>query len=567
MISRTLFSVILLLFIVPFSAQLADEDGNGENDYNSTSLVFQEKSIHGSQACTNVLLSFPAPTDTCQGLAYDGESLWLASNNYIRELAPTDGAVISTIPSHSVYPGGLAYDGNDLWMSDRNSARLIRLDRTDGSILTEYNYPQFTGEKVLGLTYHQGELWFGVRFDSQSTDSTYRVSASSGDIISRHLALGDTPSGMASDGDFLYYADNGGDVLGYIIDPFDFSLLTTFQIPGSTAPNGLAYDGTDLWVMENVTNMLYKVEIAAAFHSSATACDSYTWNGVEYVQSGHYTHYDVTSSGCDSISVLDLTLNYGAELYVDYFDVCDGVEYQGQYLTEPGQYTFEEENDQGCIDVVHITIGAVYQSTSSESIVTACGPYEWNGVTYMDAGTYEFETINTNGCDSTAVLVLDFAEFDLSIQEEIGELIATEESDSYQWLECGSGGPEIIQGETNQILQIPGDDMGSYAVILSQGACMDTTECLIASGVDDIFFESHFRIYPNPSAGIFAIETVESFAPLMISVSDVLGRIIYREVLILNSRFELNVPGESGLYFVEIRAEDNRKAIFRILKE
>ena len=43
--------------------------------------------------------------------------------------------------------------------------------------------------------------------------------------------------------------------------------------------------------------------------SSATACDSYNWNGTTYTSSGVYTDTLINSVGCDSIATLNLTIN------------------------------------------------------------------------------------------------------------------------------------------------------------------------------------------------------------------------------------------------------------------
>ncbi|MFM8950466.1 MAG: beta strand repeat-containing protein, partial [Bacteroidota bacterium] len=88
---------------------------------------------------------------------------------------------------------------------------------------------------------------------------------------------------------------------------------------------------------------------------TATACNSYTWNGTTYTTSGIYTFMSQTAAGCDSVTTLFLTIKY---------------------------------------------------STSSTSTVSSCGPYTWNGTTYNTSGTYVFNTTNVAGCDSTATLNL-----------------------------------------------------------------------------------------------------------------------------------------------------------------
>lgn len=88
---------------------------------------------------------------------------------------------------------------------------------------------------------------------------------------------------------------------------------------------------------------------------SATACNTYTWNGTTYTTSGIYNFTSQTAAGCDSVTTLFLTINY---------------------------------------------------SSSSTTTISNCGPYTWNGTTYATSGTYTFNTLNVAGCDSVATLNL-----------------------------------------------------------------------------------------------------------------------------------------------------------------
>ena len=43
--------------------------------------------------------------------------------------------------------------------------------------------------------------------------------------------------------------------------------------------------------------------------SNITQCDSYTWNGETYTESGNYTYEYINAAGCDSTAILNLTIN------------------------------------------------------------------------------------------------------------------------------------------------------------------------------------------------------------------------------------------------------------------
>ena len=80
---------------------------------------------------------------------------------------------------------------------------------------------------------------------------------------------------------------------------------------------------------------------------------------------------------------------------------CDSYDWNGTTYTESGTYTFESTNEFGCVHVSTLNLIINNSSTSAED-VTACDSYNWNGVTYTESGAYEYNTLTVNGCDSLA---------------------------------------------------------------------------------------------------------------------------------------------------------------------
>lgn len=66
------------------------------------------------------------------------------------------------------------------------------------------------------------------------------------------------------------------------------------------------------------------------------------------------------------------------------------------------------------------------------------------------------------------------ANFDLTITNNLGELTVAEINQHYQWVDCSSSFDWII-GETNQ--SFTPTQNGSYAVIVDEGLCADTSAC------------------------------------------------------------------------------------------
>ncbi|NNC82625.1 MAG: T9SS type A sorting domain-containing protein, partial [Flavobacteriales bacterium] len=69
-------------------------------------------------------------------------------------------------------------------------------------------------------------------------------------------------------------------------------------------------------------------------------------------------------------------------------------------------------------------------------------------------------------------------------------------ADAYLWLDCEQEYLPL-ENEDNSFLHAPYD--GSFAVMITEGACVDTTECatVIASGLNDLH-GTQVDIFPNP---------------------------------------------------------------------
>ena len=82
-----------------------------------------------------------------------------------------------------------------------------------------------------------------------------------GDVLQRFAAPGSSPCGLAWDGAYLWVGDDATDTI-YKLDPADGRVLSSFRSPGLD-PRGLAWDGVSLWHSDNATHKLYKLDRAA----------------------------------------------------------------------------------------------------------------------------------------------------------------------------------------------------------------------------------------------------------------------------------------------------------------
>ena len=136
----------------------------------------------------------------------------------------------------------------------------------------------------------------------------------------------------------------------------------------------------------------------------------FLWRGNSYSESGMRTLDTVysTTSLVDTLFTLDLTINqaYAVDTTAK---ACDSYTWRGKTYTESGNYLFNGQTKAGCDSIVtlHLTIN---KSTSSEQTVAEYDSYTWNGKTYTESGTYTYATTNAAGCDSVATLHLTISE-------------------------------------------------------------------------------------------------------------------------------------------------------------
>jgi hypothetical protein len=126
---------------------------------------------------------------------------------------------------------------------------------------------------------------------------------------------------------------------------------------------------------------------------------------------------------------------------------------------------------------------------------------------------------------------------------------------SYAWIDCGTN--QEIAGETGQTYTP--SVTGQYAVVITNGTCVDTSECTLVdfTGIDEIVSKM-FRIYPNPNNGQFIVD-IDSEEAYEITIHDIAGKVIYRNASISNEKNEVSLGKlEGGTYYVTIENETSK---------
>ena len=221
---------------------------------------------------------------------------------------------------------------------------------------------------------------------------------------------------------------------------------------------------------------------------SQTSCNSFEWFGESLTESGVYRKSLTTAERCDSISVLQLTINTS---------------------------TAAEQNLRIC---------------AGESVSVG-------NETYTSSGSYTQTLSNQAGCDSvlTINVEVDTVNAEISLSENVFSAINHPVNATFQWLNCDAN-YSLMAGAINPEF-IPTAD-GNYAVEINSENCRDTSECVLFLSVGIAPNEmKDFNLYPNPSEGVLFIES--SDLNQKIQIFDSQGKLVY-EALKNSIRFEID---------------------------
>ncbi|MCX6295803.1 MAG: T9SS type A sorting domain-containing protein [Bacteroidetes bacterium] len=229
----------------------------------------------------------------------------------------------------------------------------------------------------------------------------------------------------------------------------------------------------------------------------------------------------------------------------------------------------------GCSDTAVITVDInsppILNISASNTIVCQGEPvtltgigtgssYVWsggvtNGVAFIPVGSITYSVTASDAfCTSTGTILITSNPVNISVNQVANTLTANATGASYQWIDCNNFNLPIAS-ETFQSYTpvLP----GSYAVIINQGGCIDTSSCIsvIPTSIC-IRPNTSVQVFPNPTSGQISI-SLGNKSNAKVELYTVLGKFIFsKEVSELNNSISI-LDQSDGIYFLKIYLGDN----------
>jgi hypothetical protein len=203
--------------------------------------------------------------------------------------------------------------------------------------------------------------------------------------------------------------------------------------------------------------------------------------------------------------------------------------------------------------------------TEADSVICQGDEIEFGTQLISEPGTYTEPFATMFGCDSIVTLNVTFYEVEVGVTADTYILTADEASATYQWLDCNEDWM-AVSGATDQSFEPVLN--GSYAVIVDDGTCVDTSDCYdivaLSLGEDEI---NLLKVYPNPTSGQFTVELTGAEAEAVLRLHDASGRLI-RESLVNNETIvAFNTDLAPGVYFISLIDGGKLQEIVKLVVE
>ncbi len=342
-------------------------------------------------------------------------------------------------------------------------------------------------------------------------------------------------------------------------DEYDFNGVTLTQ-SGTYTTVYTAGNGCDSVVVLTLTALPIPQSVFAA-----VVCEGepFEFNGEILTESGVYTFVidQGAVNGCDSMVLLFLTIFPEIPPTIENATVCAGesYEFQGETYDESGQYSVHLSSSTGCDSLLVLNLTVLPASGSSvNASICQGGSYEFGGETLTMAGTYTAIYKDVNGCDSTVTLTLTVDAINVSVSLNNGVLSVTTPFVGYQWFDCSSVQPIIGANSSSYAPTVTG--VYGVAVINANG-CTAISSCttVIVSDTKEPIAPSSWQIQPNPAKDFTAVVIKEALSKdVSLEVFDPSGRLLHQQQVAAGTyKIDLDLSAfPDGMLMVRLMSKD-----------
>ena len=144
--------------------------------------------------------------------------------------------IVNSFPAPTQTPNGLTYGGGDLYLGDNVNMRIYRMNANTGSVISSFiPSPKPGGRFMYGLAYSSGYLW------ANTGDPTrlYKMVPASGSVVASYTVSAiSAGEGIAADASYVYVANNSSTAFYiYKFSPASGTVVKSWA--GAKYPSGM----------------------------------------------------------------------------------------------------------------------------------------------------------------------------------------------------------------------------------------------------------------------------------------------------------------------------------------
>jgi hypothetical protein len=366
----------------PFNGNANDESGNGNNGIVSGATLTTD--LNGD---ANSAYIFDGINDYINaGDFYNFNNSNFTISVWLVQIGPTSNALVSKREVNG-YGNWWHLTLNNFMISASNNGPSLLLAPLHENF-NKYTWTNYT------ITREGNVISFfanGILSSQDILSTTYNMNNNANLIFGSLFydgAYGDFHNGKLDDIGIWNRALTDCEIQNLYTSTNPTNTITTATACNSYTWNGTTYSTSGVYA-GTTTNCVTEylnltITPSSTNTTTATACDSYTWNGTNYSESGVYTG---TTANCVTES-LNLTITPSSTNTTSE-TACDSYLWNGTNYSESGVYTGTTTN---CVtESLDLTITP---SSTNTTTATACDSYTWNGTNYSESGVYTGTTAN-----------------------------------------------------------------------------------------------------------------------------------------------------------------------------